>query len=184
VNGTSQVYLITGASGAGKTTLVNALSARGHAVIEESGRQIVEQQNAVNGDALPWKDGLAFGQRLVDHTLASLARRTDQRTPIFSDRGLVDNLAWFISLGKAPPPKLLNALAQRPYADPVFLLHPWENIYVRDAVRNKGFEQAVEEFNAITAQLDRLGWPVVEVPQYSVEDRISFIERHIPAAAL
>lgn len=175
----SSIYLITGASGAGKTTLIDALCARGHPIIKESGRIIVEEEIRLAGEALPWKNGLAFGEKLVDHTIASLAKWSDVTCPIFSDRGLIDNLAWFNSLKATPPKKLIDAITAHPYKEPIFILPPWEDIYVQDEVRNKSFDQALVEYEAIVTELEKLGWHSIIIPKTTVLDRVKFIESHI-----
>lgn len=178
MNNKAQIYLITGASGAGKTTLINALSERNYPIIEESGRIIVQQELNNDGDVLPWKDGIAFGRRLVEHTLKAL-NNTRHSGPIFSDRGLVDNIAWFAALETQPPRALTDALARCPYHEPIFVMHPWKEIYAQDQIRNKRFDQALREFDDIMQQLNILGWPYIEVPQLSVHERVAFIESYI-----
>jgi len=176
---TSQIYLITGASGAGKTTLVDALKARKHSIIPESGRIIVKEELARHGSALPWLDSIAFGERLVKHTLESLYAQKGNTLPIFADRSLIDNLAWFESIKTKPPKPLIEALAKWPYCEPIFVLHPWEEIYVQDEIRNKSFSQALDEFHAIILQLNILGWEMIEVPKLPLSQRVNFIEDHI-----
>lgn len=46
--------IISGCSGGGKSTLLSELANRGYSVVLEPGRQIVKEQTAINGDALPW----------------------------------------------------------------------------------------------------------------------------------
>ena len=48
--------VITGCSGGGKSTLLSELASRGFSVVLEPGRQIVKEQQAIAGRALPWKD--------------------------------------------------------------------------------------------------------------------------------
>ena len=48
--------ILTGCSGGGKSTLLAELAKRGYNHIPEPGRQIVKEQQAIDGRALPWKD--------------------------------------------------------------------------------------------------------------------------------
>lgn len=48
--------VISGCSGGGKSTLLAELARRGHAVVEEPGRRIVEAELRGNGQAPPWPE--------------------------------------------------------------------------------------------------------------------------------
>ena len=50
--------LITGCSGGGKSTLLSALAATGHAVVAEPGRRVI----AARPDALPWENPEGFAR--------------------------------------------------------------------------------------------------------------------------
>ena len=64
-----RLVVISGCSAGGKSTLIQALAERGCAVAREPGRAIVEAEQARGGDALPWRNPLAFlgakGQQLL-----------------------------------------------------------------------------------------------------------------------
>jgi len=62
--------VISGCSGGGKSTLLDELSRRGHAVVEEPGRRIVKEELKGNGSALPWVDEAAFAHRAIEMALA------------------------------------------------------------------------------------------------------------------
>lgn len=173
------IYLITGASGAGKSSLIRALSHDGYPTIEESGRIIVENEIRTGGQALPWKDAIAFGDKLVKHTLNSLQLHQNIAQPIFADRGLVDNLAWYKGINTSPPIDLLNAIEARPYSDPIFVLPPWQDIYIQDDIRNKSFDQALIEYGHIIYVLEELGWQTVEIAKVSIAERMAIILSHI-----
>ncbi|WP_081718406.1 AAA family ATPase [Lutibaculum baratangense] len=55
----NRFLIISGCSGGGKSTLLSALSRRGHAVIEEPGLRIVRKETSSGGGALPWRTGCA-----------------------------------------------------------------------------------------------------------------------------
>ena len=48
--------ILSSCSGGGKSTILSALSRRGYQAVPEPGRQIVKEQEAIDGDALPWKN--------------------------------------------------------------------------------------------------------------------------------
>ena len=46
--------VLSGCSGAGKSSLLSELGRRGFPIYEEPGRQVVKEQLYIGGDALPW----------------------------------------------------------------------------------------------------------------------------------
>jgi len=46
---TSQLFVITGSSGGGKSTLLEELARRGYSVVPEAGRQLVREQQSIGG---------------------------------------------------------------------------------------------------------------------------------------
>jgi predicted ATPase len=85
--------VISGCSGGGKSTLLSELGRRGHAIVEEPGRRIVEEELKGNGAALPWIDGVAFARRAVGVALADRAAAAARDGWVFFDRGLIDAAA-------------------------------------------------------------------------------------------
>ena len=64
--------VISGCSAGGKSTLLAELSRRGHAVVEEPGRRIVQEELQGEGLALPWVDPIAFARRAITMSLEDL----------------------------------------------------------------------------------------------------------------
>ena len=77
----ARLVVISGCSGGGKSTLLDALQARGCDVVPEVGRRLVREELARGGQALPWTDPTAFLHRMVTMTLAAVpgarAKRAD-----------------------------------------------------------------------------------------------------------
>ncbi|MEM7017285.1 MAG: AAA family ATPase, partial [Pseudomonadota bacterium] len=48
-------FILTGAPGSGKSTLINTLRARGIQCIDEPARQILAEQRLINGEGVPEK---------------------------------------------------------------------------------------------------------------------------------
>ena len=83
------LVVLTGASGGGKTTLLQALATRGFTVVEEAGRRIVAEQLAQGGSATPWQDRAAFRDLLFARSLDAFQQVADRPGPVFLDRGIV-----------------------------------------------------------------------------------------------
>ena len=62
--------ILSGCSGGGKSTLLEELGARGHAIVPEPGRRIVRDEMASSGNALPWIDPEAFARRAIAISIA------------------------------------------------------------------------------------------------------------------
>ncbi len=59
--------------------------------------------------------------------------------------------------------------------DYVFLMPPWEEIYISDNERYENFEQALAIHNHLERTYKDLNYNIIEVPIGNVENRIEFI---------
>uniref|UniRef100_UPI00404967D2 AAA family ATPase n=1 Tax=Flavobacterium sp. TaxID=239 RepID=UPI00404967D2 len=57
----------------------------------------------------------------------------------------------------------------------VFMLPPWEEIYVSDKERYESYEQALEIHEHLKQTYTNFGYKIVEVPKDTVEKRAAFI---------
>ncbi len=166
--------MLSGASGGGKSTLLDALARRGHATVEEPGRAIVREELAKGGDALPNVNLLLFAERAGARAIAMHeAARGDL---VFFDRSLVDAVAVFARLGAPLPPSLDGALARVRYDETVFMVPPWPEIFVADAERRHGLDAAVSEYEHLLTFYPAAGYRVVIVPRAPVSRRADFVE--------
>jgi predicted ATPase len=173
--------VISGCSGGGKSTLLAELGRRGHSIVDEPGRRIVQQELQNGGVALPWKDGQAFARRAIALALEDRAAATALNGWVFFDRGLVDAAAFLQHLTDEP---VLAALAQsHRYHRTVFLTPPWPEIYVNDPERRHGIEAAEAEYSRLLEAYPALGYKVSLLPKVNVSERADFIERALADAS-
>lgn len=165
--------LLSGCSGGGKSTLLAELQSRGHHVVEEPGRRIVQQELEEGGRALPWVDGAAFARRAVEMALSDRKASMDWPGWVFFDRGLID-AASALQTTTGEPARLHLGTAHR-YNKRVFLAPPWREIYVTDAERRQGFEQTLPEFERLERHYPTLGYEVIMLPKVSVQERADFV---------
>ncbi len=159
--------VITGCSSGGKSTLINALKERGHAIVEEPGRRVIAAERASGGDGFPWEDNhrfsdLAFWMAVGDHAAAD-AELT------FFDRSALDQAAWYARQGSALPGDVPR------YDSLVFLAPPWPEIYVTDTDRRHGIEAAIAEYADLTRRLQGWGYTCEILPKTSVAARADFV---------
>ena len=170
---TDNLFLITGCSGGGKTTLVKALDAMGHATVPEPGMRVVAAETAGDGDALPWVDMRSFAQRCLSLAQADFRNAPQIPHPVFFDRGVVDAA---VALDHSGGPSFRDTLGKgRAYASTVFVAPPWSEIFESAAFRRHDFDSAVREYDRITRVLTELGYAQVELPRAPIAERIDFI---------
>lgn len=167
-------FIVTGTSGTGKTRLVNALAERGHTVFPEPTRQILEQQLAMDGPALPSRDPQRFIDAMLEHCLSSLAQARHAAGPVFFDRGIPDVAAYALRFG-VDPAGCLQALSDEPYDLRVFVLPPWREIFVQDRLRGLSFEDYGRFHEVIRQTYVDAGYRLIDVPRCTVEERVEFV---------
>ncbi len=166
--------LITGCSGGGKSTLIDALSRAGRSVVPEPGLRILRSEKARGGTALPWRDMPAFLWSAVAVAKADLERVSNNTDPVFFDRGLLDAAVGLKHLCGVPFGDTLGT--GFPYAKRVVLAPPWREIYVRTADRQHSFEDATNEYDRIRDAAVELGCDILELPQVDVKTRLSIVD--------
>ena len=167
--------IISGCSGGGKSTLLAELDRRGHTVVEEPGRRIVQQELQSAGTALPWADAEAFIRGALAMALADRAALTTHAGWVFFDRGLIDAAAGVERL--TGEPALAPLRDAHRYHHRVFLTPPWPEIYVTDPERRHGLAEAEAEYADLLQVYPALGYELFILPKGSVAARADFVER-------
>jgi len=165
--------IISGCSGGGKSTLLDELARRGHSVVPEPGRRIVQRELAVGGDALPWRDAEAFARRAIEVSLQDLTEASGNRGWTFFDRGLIDAAA---ALKPYDGSAALTELAgMHRFHQLVFLTPPWPELHVTDRERRHAFEEAQQEYAHLEQVYPCLGYDVTILPKVGVPERADFV---------
>ncbi|NTJ43116.1 AAA family ATPase [Agrobacterium larrymoorei] len=169
--------IISGCSGGGKSTLLAELSARGFSAVEEPGRRVVQQQMAANGHALPWIDLRTFLLEAFALAKSDYEAAGSRSGTIFFDRGLIDAASALRQLGEDSYYEMMRKSFR--YQKRVFLTPPWPEIYITDAERRHGLDDATEEYERLVRDYDELGYAIVLLPKISVEERVQLILREL-----
>jgi len=165
--------IISGCSGGGKSSLIEEFKTRGHHVVEEPGRRIVRQEMACNGNALPWRDGVAFARRAIDISISDHdAARLNQGWTFF-DRGLIDAVTALAHADREFVPDEL--VARHRFNPKVFLAPPWPEIFVNDDERRHGFDVAEAEFRRLARVYPSFGYDVILLPKTDIVSRADFV---------
>jgi predicted ATPase len=165
--------ILSGCSGGGKSSLLDALARRGHATVEEPGRRIVALERAADGAALPWVDMAAFARRALALAARDRLEAAASFGWTFFDRGLVDAA---VALEHATGQDAARILAAYPrYWNQVFLTPPWPAIYHGDDARRHAFSDAVAEYERLEEAYRRLGYAPTILPRLPVEARADLV---------
>lgn len=174
--------IITGGPGAGKTTLVEALAARGHGRSVEAGRAIIQAQVAIGGKGVHWGDRRLFAELMLMHEVRSYEEASLRKGLTFFDRGVPELCGYLPMMGLPLPPHFERAAALYRYHPTVFAAPPWREIFAHDAERLQGFEEAIATYEHCVAVYRQLGYAVVELPRTSVPARVDFVLDRIERA--
>lgn len=169
----SQQIVIASGPGAGKTTLLNELRSRGCRVVGKSARAVIEAR--LTAGLSPRPPPLEFAQALLRLDIEKHQQHAHSTGLVFYDRSAVEALGILDDAAPLPEKKLASELAAYLYHPQVFVLPPWQEIYVNDAARDQSFSDAVQVHKAIMSWYDRCGYDMIEVPKLSVAERGDFV---------
>jgi predicted ATPase len=167
-------YILTGAPGAGKTTIIDILRARGHAAVPEAATDVIAASHA-QGDDRPWE------RPDFTHRIALLQRERRLAAPpglVFHDRSVICTLALARFLGHAVPPALQQEVdtirRAEPFAQRVFFIANLGFVAPTEA-RRISFEDSLR-FEAVHRETyAELGFELYEIAKESPESRAQAI---------
>lgn len=173
--------VITGGPGAGKTTLLSELSARGQATVPESARRIIASR--VARGLAPRPEPAAFAREILCSDIEQYENPPPGDGPIFHDRSAVEALGMVQDAEPLPADALQSMLSRYAYDGTVFVLPPWQAIYVNDAERDHSFDHAVAVHARLVRWYTRCGYRLHEVPRLPVAQRAAHILAAVGAEA-
>lgn len=172
---THRLHILTGGPGSGKSTLIAALAAAGVVTSAEVGRQVIREQLAAGGDALPWADERAFAEAMWPREVAAHAAALATGATVVLDRGAPDVVGFLRVSGLAVPPCIDAAARATRYNPRVFLAPFWPAIYGHDEERRQSPEVAAATEAVMRATYADYGYTSVELPRAPVADRVAFV---------
>jgi len=167
--------VITGGPGTGKSTLINDLIRRDFNCMPEISRQVTIEAKKKGIDQLFLKTPLLFSQLILEGREKQFLKASKENADvIFFDRGIPDVHGYMNYLGVDYPKNYLESSTKNRYQH-IFMLPPWEEIYLEDEVRYESFEQSVAIHNHLKKTYQKLDYTIIEVPIGTIEKRIRFI---------
>lgn len=169
-----QHIVITGGPCVGKTTILNILLERGHSVVPESARTVIEQEQAIDGDALPWKDVAKFQDKVLELQLTNEALVIEGFA--FCDRGIIDGHGYCKFFG-IDTPQGIHELGRDRYRH-VFILDRLP-VYENDTTRVEDATMAENIHQAIIGAYVEFGHEPILVPVLAPHERVEYILERI-----
>lgn len=174
-------YVITGGPGVGKTSVLEELALRGHKVVPEAARAIIETEytraryDPSHVPIIPQTHFEKFQEytTTLQMSLEAALENTQTTTNAFLDRSLVDNVAYMELAGMKVPDSLHMKITDAKYTK-VFFLASLAH-YSTDNVRTEDAAQAELIHEKIGQVYRRMGYEVIDVPAFGIKERADFI---------
>ncbi|HLV15274.1 MAG TPA: ATP-binding protein [Xanthomarina sp.] len=167
--------VITGGPGTGKTSLINELTKRGYTCLEEISRQVTLEARKEGVEQLFLSQPFLFSQRLLEGRVkqyeAALRLENDL---VFLDRGVPDVLAYMDFANESYPEDFVEACNSCKYTQ-VFVLAPWQEIFVSDSERYENFEQSQEIHQQLLKTYHKYQYNLIDIPFDTVENRVDYL---------
>ena len=139
----------------------------------------MKEQQAVDGDRLPWKNATKFAELCVSRAIYFYNSAILLNPPVFFDRSVIDNISGIERLGLSLPVYFPQTLVRYRYAHRVFMVPPWREIFAQDAERQRSYADAEQEFYGLQKAYRANHYEVILIPKMPVKERADFIEREL-----
>lgn len=162
----------------GKSTLINELQNRGYVTIPEIARELIKEQQAIDGKALPWKNKKLYMELMFQQSIESFEKTIKDfkgTGPVFFDRGFLDALCYAALEGIPIDQEIKSHAENKRYNTNVFILPPWQEIYHTDEQRKQDWNEAVFTYNKMIQTYRWYQYDLVEIPKAPVNERADFI---------
>ncbi|MGI9610121.1 MAG: AAA family ATPase [Acidimicrobiia bacterium] len=169
-------FIITGAPGTGKTSLLRLLGAD-FETVDEPARELLAEFREAERDRPGDQE---FVELILRRSIEKYVTSADVAGagPVFFDRGLPDCVAYAKHLevhlagGEV-------ATGQYRCATDVFIAPVWEKIYTNDEERQMTITQVQNFHRCVVEAYRAANYRLVELPRISIADRAAFIRSRI-----
>ena len=165
-------FVFAGGPGAGKTTVLDALSMAGYECMPDTAREIIRERRAAGLSPRPAP--AEFSQAILERDIANHQSRNPAEVT-FYERGVVDSVGGLIGAEALDMDAAQHLLADYAYNPAVFLFPPWADIYRTDAERDQTYTESLDVYKRTGNWYRRCGYQTLEVPIGPVPDRVTFV---------
>lgn len=167
--------VITGGPGTGKSTVIKELAKRNFMCMPEISREITQNARQNGTEQLFLTNPLLFSELLLEGRVNQyIEAKKKNSTMVFFDRGIPDVHAYMNYISVDYPKTYINTSNFYRY-NYIFLMAPWEEIYITDNERYENFEQALAIHNHLEKTYIALNYSIIDVPTGTIEERTDFI---------
>jgi len=170
-----QKIVITGGPGTGKSTVIEELIKRNFKCMTEISREVTLNARKNGSEQLFLTKPLLFSELLLEGRINQYIEAEKKNEElVFFDRGIPDVHAYMNYISIDYPNTYVHKSNFYRY-NYIFLMPPWEEIYISDNERYENFEQALAIHNHLERTYKELNYKIIEVPTGTVEARTNFI---------
>lgn len=167
-------YIITGAPGTGKTSIINDLISRDFSCVKENSREVISEQLLTGGDILPWKNQIAFEEKISRLRIQQYKKNMNDNL-VFFDRSPFDSLAYLNLSNLKFTNNLIQSIKKCKFNKSVFYTPIWAEIYEKDKERIEDINKAKKIEGAIIKMYSNQGFNLIKVPKLEIKARTDFI---------
>jgi len=168
-------HVITGAPCSGKTTVIRKLEQLGYPVVHEVARAYIDER-LKNGEIIDRikADILSFERHILYKKIAIEQSLCKEET-VFLDRAVPDSIGYYILEGLDPDDPIQKSRLWR-YKKIFF----FDRIcFEKDPVRSEDDKIASRIDGMLKKSYRMLGYEIIFVPLMTVNERVSFILKHV-----
>lgn len=171
-------YILTGAMGGGKSTILKSLIEHGYTCMPEPARQILKEQRSSGKEGTPDKDPARFNELMLEKMIMDYENNQVNDEIIIFDRGIPDVIAY-AELLNTDGYAALKAANEYKYNNSVFMFSAWKEIYANDEERRMSFELSAHFEFHVRKVYAELGYEIIDVPLVPVSERVEFLKKFI-----
>lgn len=167
-------FVLTGAMGAGKSTVLSILRKMKCVCIEEPARVILKEQRSTGGMGVPEVNAELFNKLMLSRMILQFESNSGNESVIIFDRGIADIVAYSYLLNTDAEESRAAAEKYR-YNRHVFFFDGWKEIYSNDEERKMSYTDACNFGRSVKNVYNELGYAITDVPFIPAKDRAVFI---------
>ncbi|MBP9777666.1 MAG: AAA family ATPase [Rickettsiaceae bacterium] len=174
LNHKDNFYILSGAPGSGKSSIIEKLKQNGFACINEPAREIIHEQRLIDGDGVYDRDKKLFLELMLSRSIYNYIHQHETDNPVIFDRGLPD-IIGYAKLFEVNAKSSRNTSKIYKYNNNILFLPSWQEIYITDEERTMSFDDAKIFGDLIKQSYIELEYNIIKVPLVSIDKRVEFI---------